>query len=127
VNVASGLCLDVDGAYSDGTDVITAPCSSSRTQRWRVDDGRRVLQSAADPDFCLDSRGSTYRGVGIWECDSVYGRNGRNLMFVVDGNGLIHPAVDFATALTPDGGPGDGLSLEPAGRGTGQRWRAGAA
>ncbi|MUT88106.1 RICIN domain-containing protein [Streptomyces sp. Z38] len=127
VNVASSLCLDVSGAFSNGTDVITAPCSSSRAQRWRVDDDRGLLQSAADPDFCLDSRGATHRGVGIWECDSVEGRNGRNLMFVVDEDGLIRPAIAFGTAVTPDGGAGNGLSLEPAGEGHGQRWRAGAA
>lgn len=127
VNVGSGLCLDVGGAFSNGTDVITAPCSTSRTQRWRVDDDRGVLQSAADPDFCLDSRGATHRGVGIWSCDSVEGRNGRNLIFVVDENGLIRPAIAFGTAVTPDGGAGDGLALESAHGGTEQRWRAGAA
>ncbi|MFI9265150.1 ricin-type beta-trefoil lectin domain protein [Streptomyces werraensis] len=127
VNVASGLCLDVSGAFTNGTDVITASCSSSRTQRWRVDDDRGLLQSAADPDFCLDSRGATHRGVGIWECDSVEGRNGRNLMFAVDEDGLIRPVIAFATAVTPDGGAGDGLSLDSAGGGPGQRWRAGAA
>ncbi|MFG1668599.1 ricin-type beta-trefoil lectin domain protein [Streptomyces sp. Y7] len=126
VNVGSGLCLDVGGAFFDGTDVITASCTSSRTQRWRVDADRGVLQSAADPDFCLDSRGSTDRGVGIWSCDSVDGRNGRNLMFVVDGAGLIRPAIAFGTAVTPDGGSGDVLSLEPAGGSSAQRWRAGA-
>lgn len=125
VNVASGLCLDVGGGFSNGTDVVTAPCSAARTQRWRVDAERGVLQSAADPGYCLDSRGDTYRGVGIWTCDSVEGRNGRNLVFVVDGNGLIRPAIAFDTALTPEGGSGDGLSLERAGRDTGQRWRAG--
>ncbi|MFC5217627.1 ricin-type beta-trefoil lectin domain protein [Streptomyces coerulescens] len=126
VNVASGLCLDVGGAFFDGTDVITAACSSSDTQRWRVDADRGLLQSAADPDFCLDSRGSTDRGVGIWSCDSVDGRNGRNLMFVVDGAGLIRPAIAFGTAVTPYGGAGDGLSLEPASGNSAQRWRAGA-
>ncbi|MEU6542595.1 RICIN domain-containing protein [Streptomyces sp. NPDC046859] len=127
VNAGSGLCLDVGGAFFDGTDVVTARCSGSRTQRWRVDEDRGVLQSAADPGFCLDSRGDTDRGVGIWDCDSVSGRNGRNLMFVVDGDGLIRPVIDFGTALTPDGGAGDGLSLEPTRAGAGQRWRAGAA
>ncbi|MEU1703673.1 RICIN domain-containing protein [Streptomyces pseudogriseolus] len=112
VNVASGLCLDVSGAFTNGTDVITALCSSSRAQRWRVDDDRGLLQSAADPDFCLDSRGATHRGVGIWECDSVEGRNGRNLMFAVDEDGLIRPIIALGTAVTPDGGAGDGLSLE---------------
>ncbi|MFE5816387.1 RICIN domain-containing protein [Streptomyces sp. NPDC056479] len=126
VNVDSGLCLDVGGAFFKGTDVVTTPCGSSSTQRWRVDTSRGVLQSAADPDFCLDSRGSTDRGVGIWTCDSVEGGNGQNLKFVVDGDGVIRPAIAVETAVTPDGGAGDGLSLERVGEGSGQRWRAGA-
>jgi len=126
VNVASGLCLDVGGAFSDGTDVVTARCTPSRTQRWRVDSGRGVLQSSADPDYCLDSRGSTERGVGIWTCDSVAGPNGRNLRFVVDGDGVIRPAIAVGTAVTPEGGAGDGLSLEALSGREGQRWRAGA-
>ncbi|MFJ8634239.1 ricin-type beta-trefoil lectin domain protein [Streptomyces sp. NPDC093568] len=127
VNVSSGQCLDVGGAFFNGTDVIMSPCGSAGTQRWRVDAERGVLQSAADPDFCLDSRGSTDRGVGVWTCDSVEGRNGRNLMFLVDDDGLIRPAIAIGTAVTPDGGAGDGLSLEPVSGSTGQRWRAGAA
>ncbi|MFD6751214.1 RICIN domain-containing protein, partial [Streptomyces anthocyanicus] len=59
VNVASGLCLDIrDGGLEKGTDVVTAPCTSSSTQRWRVDADLGALRSAADDDFCLDSRGS---------------------------------------------------------------------
>jgi len=125
VNVATGRCLDVrDGDFEMGTDVITAPCSSSRTQRWRVDSGRGLVQSAADPDFCLDSRGDVDRGVGIWECSSVYGGNGQNLRFTVDPDGVIRPAIAIETALTPYGG--DGLSLRPLDGGAEQRWRAGA-
>ncbi|WP_426567370.1 ricin-type beta-trefoil lectin domain protein [Streptomyces canus] len=127
VNIASGLCLDVGGAFFKGTDVVTSPCTSSRTQRWRVDSARGVLQSAADPEYCLDSRGSTDRGVGIWTCDSVEGRNGQNLKFVVDGDGVIRPAIAVETAMTPQGGAGAGLSLEPVSAGGGQRWKAGAA
>ncbi|MFG2379879.1 ricin-type beta-trefoil lectin domain protein [Streptomyces avermitilis] len=125
VNVDSGLCLDIrDGVMDLGTDVITAPCTSSRTQRWRVDTARGVLQSSEDPDFCLDSRGSTDRGVGIWECGAVYGRNGRNLRFTVDAEGVIRPAVAPDHAVTPYGGA---LSLVPAEGRADQRWRAGAA
>ncbi|MBC2908195.1 ricin-type beta-trefoil lectin domain protein, partial [Streptomyces cupreus] len=52
VNLASGLCLDVrDGYFEKGTDVITAPCTSSRTQLWQADAERGVVQSAADPEF----------------------------------------------------------------------------
>ncbi|WP_112467485.1 RICIN domain-containing protein [Streptomyces triticisoli] len=123
VNVATGRCLDVAGDFDNGTDVVTAPCGSAATQRWRVDSYRGVLQSAADPDFCLDSRGSVEKGVGIWTCSSVEGRNGRNLTFTVDPDGVIRPAVALATGLAPNA-DGD-LSLTPLTGSTTQRWRAG--
>ncbi|KUN87931.1 ricin-type beta-trefoil lectin domain protein [Streptomyces bungoensis] len=126
VNVATGRCLDIrDGDLSEGNDVVTAGCDSSATQRWRVDADLGVLRSAADPRFCLDSRGSTYRGVGIWECDAVYGGNGQNLRFTVGPDGTVRPAIDTGTAVTPDGG--DGVVLRPLDGGAAQRWRAGAA
>ncbi|MDI1458414.1 RICIN domain-containing protein, partial [Streptomyces sp. ATE26] len=126
VNLATGRCLDIrDGELWKGNDVVMAPCDSSATQRWRVDAGPGVLRSAADSGFCLDSRGSTDRGVGIWECDSVYGRNGRNLRFAVAPDGTIRPAIDTGTAVTPD--DGDGVGLAPLGGGPAQRWRAGSA
>jgi len=125
VNADSGLCLDIrDGDLDLGTDVITARCTSSRTQMWRVDTSLGVLQSYADPDFCLDSRGSTDRGVGIWECHSVYGRNGMNLRFTVDGDGVIRPDIAPDHAVTPYD---DGLVLDPDQGRDDQRWRAGAA
>ncbi|MFF3613422.1 ricin-type beta-trefoil lectin domain protein [Streptomyces sp. NPDC002580] len=125
VNLASGLCLDIrDGDLEKRTDVVTAPCTSSATQRWRVDTDLGALRSAADDDFCLDSRGSVDRGVGIWECSSLDGDHADNLRFTVDGDGVVRPAVAIETALTPDGD--GGLSLVPLNGGTGQRWRAGA-
>ncbi|MEW2510699.1 RICIN domain-containing protein [Streptomyces sp. NPDC046870] len=125
VNLATGRCLDIrDGDLAKGTDVVTAPCDSSATQRWSVDASLGVLRSAADDDFCLDSRGSVDRGVGIWECDSVHGRNGENLRFTVDPDGTIRPAIAIETAVTPD--DGDGVSLRALSDGREQRWRAGA-
>ncbi|MFD8721511.1 ricin-type beta-trefoil lectin domain protein [Streptomyces sp. NPDC059629] len=125
VNAATARCLDVlDADFDNGTDVVTAPCSGSATQRWRVDESRGVLQSAEDPDFCLDSRGSVDNGVGIWQCSSVDGDHGINLRFTVTPDGEIRPAIAVETALTPDGD--DQLSLDPANDGTAQRWRAGA-
>lgn len=123
VNVSTGRCLDVSGDFDNGTDVVTAPCGSAASQRWRVDTARGVLQSAADPDFCLDSRGDVDKGLGIWSCDSVEGRNGDNLRFTVDPDGVIRPAIAIATAVTP--GDGGGLSLERLTGGAEQRWRAG--
>ncbi|MES4888021.1 RICIN domain-containing protein [Streptomyces sp. NPDC096012] len=123
VNAASGLCLDVSGDFDNGTDVVTAPCSAAPSQRWRVDTGRGVVQSSANPGFCLDSRGSVDKGVGIWDCDSVDGDHGDNLRFTVDADGVIRPAIAIETAVTEDGS--GGLSLEPLTGGTAQRWRAG--
>ncbi|MFG2468780.1 ricin-type beta-trefoil lectin domain protein [Streptomyces canus] len=124
VNVSTARCLDVAGDFGNGTDVVTAPCSSAPSQRWRVDSDRGVLQSAADPDFCLDSRGDVDKGLGIWSCDSVEGDNSDNLRFTVDPDGVIRPAIAIATGMTPGGG--DGVSLEPLTGGAEQRWRAGA-
>jgi hypothetical protein len=90
---------------------------------WRVDTTRGVLQSYADADFCLDSRGSTDNGVGIWECQSVYGSHGQNLRFTVDSSGVIRPAIAPDHAVTPYG---DGLVLSPDQGRADQRWRAGA-
>ncbi|OIK07414.1 RICIN domain-containing protein [Streptomyces monashensis] len=126
VNLATGRCLDIrDGNPEQGNDVVTAPCSDSPTQRWRVDTRLGVLRSAADDSFCLDSRGATDRGVGVWTCDSVYGRNGDNLRFTVTPDGTIRPAIAPDTAVTPDGR--HDVSLDPLDGGDEQRWRAGAA
>ncbi|WP_416238151.1 RICIN domain-containing protein [Streptomyces mutabilis] len=126
MNVASGRCLDIDGGLEKGTDVVTAPCASSPTQLWRVDAGRGVIQSYADDDYCLDSRGSVTKGVGVWECDSVDGRNGHYLRSTVDGRGVIHPGIAPGRAVTPGGGASVVLVGADTGR-TDQRWRAGAA
>ncbi|WTS84273.1 RICIN domain-containing protein [Streptomyces sp. NBC_00104] len=124
VNIASGLCLDIRGELEKGTDVVTATCSARATQRWRLDSHRNALQSFADPDLCLDSRGATDDGVGIWECDSLEGDNGENLRFEVDSRGVIRPAIAPGHAVTPDA-LGSVTFDEVSGR-DGQRWRAGA-
>ncbi|MEU1009601.1 RICIN domain-containing protein [Streptomyces sp. NPDC005890] len=125
VDLATDRCLDIRyGDLSQGNDVITAPCSSSPTQRWRVDPYLGVLRSAADDDFCLDSRGSVDRGVGIWECDAVYSSNGENLRFTVDPDGTIRPHIAIETAVTPAGRYG--VALSPLDGSREQRWRAGA-
>ncbi|WP_340378369.1 RICIN domain-containing protein [Streptomyces sp. SS7] len=123
VNVATGRCLEVAGDFDNGTDVVTVPCTASPSQRWRVDTDREVLQSAADSDFCLDSRGSVDKGVGVWQCASVEGDNGDNLRFTVDADGTIRPRIAILTGLTADAD--GGVSLEPLDGSGDQRWRAG--
>ncbi|MFE0629748.1 ricin-type beta-trefoil lectin domain protein [Streptomyces sp. NPDC058864] len=127
VNDASGLCLDVrDEEFDKGDDVIVAGCDSgSASQQWRVD-SRGLLVNGADPSFCLDSRGGTDRGLGIWACSSVEGRNAANLQFLVDSLGRIRPQIDLGTAMQPDGtAPGSTLSFAGTGTGDAQRWHAG--
>ncbi|MET8010084.1 RICIN domain-containing protein [Streptomyces sp. NPDC005271] len=126
VNSATGLCLDIrDGRLEKRTDVITAPCTGADTQRWRLD-SRGLLRTAADPDFCLDSRGASDRGVGIWPCSSADGDNGQNLGFVVDRDGAIRPFIAPDFALTPDDdSPGSSLELRSAEDRDDQRWTAG--
>ncbi|KOV63200.1 RICIN domain-containing protein [Streptomyces sp. MMG1121] len=126
VNLATGRCLDIrDGDPEQGNDVVTAPCSGAATQRWRVDGRLGVVRSAADDSLCLDSRGATDRGVGVWGCDSVHGDHGDNLRFTVAPDGTIRPCIATGAAVTPAGRYG--VSLEPLDGSRAQRWRAGAA
>ncbi|WP_338674423.1 ricin-type beta-trefoil lectin domain protein [Streptomyces sp. SCSIO 30461] len=104
VNGATGLCLDIeDGVPANRTDVVAVPCSGAATQQWSLE-ASGLLRSAADPAFCLDSRGDTDRGVGIWTCDSVHGANGVNLLFTIDATGILHPRIapDFAVEPKTD-------------------------
>lgn len=126
VNADSGLCLDIaNGVMANRTDVVTARCSGARTQQWSLD-SIGLLRSNADPDYCLDSRGDTDRGVGIWSCASVNGQNGVNLLFIVDGSGAIRPQIAPDFALEPLGSSeGNPLDFDPADGDTDQRWTAG--
>lgn len=126
VNVQSGLCLDIANGYPEqGRDVVTAQCGSQPTQEWRLD-ARGLVHSYADPDYCLDSRGSTDRGVGVWTCSAIDSDAGVNLLFTVDSQGLIRPQIAEDHALTPTGGaPGATLGLCAATGRSDQRWSAG--
>ncbi|MDX3076475.1 RICIN domain-containing protein [Streptomyces sp. MI02-7b] len=127
VNGDSGLCLDVrDEDFSNGSDVILAGCDpDSAAQRWRVEP-QGVLRNGGDSDYCLDSRGDTDRGLGVWNCSSADGRHAENLFFLVDGLGRIRPQIDLGVAAAPDGdAPGSTLSFVPAGNAADQRWLAG--
>lgn len=110
---------------ADRTDVVTVRCSGALTQQWSLD-SIGLLRSNADPDFCLDSRGDTDRGVGIWSCASVNGKNGLNLLFTVDGSGAIRPQVAPDFALEPLGSSeGSLLDFDPVDGDSDQRWTAG--
>lgn len=122
VNAGTGLCLDVeDGVMANRTDVITTGCNGATTQKWRLE-SNGLLRNSADPAFCLDSRGDTDRGAGIWSCTSVEGRNGLNLQFDVDGAGVLSPRIDPEFALEPRGGS---LGFDRLDGDADQRWNAG--
>ncbi|MDI9883769.1 RICIN domain-containing protein [Streptomyces sp. HNM0645] len=122
VNAGTGLCLDVeDGVMANRTDVITTKCNGATTQRWRLE-SNGLLRNSADPGFCLDSRGDTDRGAGIWSCSSVDGRNGLNLLFDVDGAGVVSPRIDPDFALEPHAGS---LGFDRLDGDADQRWNAG--
>ncbi|MEU6707273.1 ricin-type beta-trefoil lectin domain protein [Streptomyces wuyuanensis] len=122
VNAETGLCLDVeDGVMANRTDVITTACNGATTQQWRFE-SNGLLRNSADPEFCLDSRGDTDRGAGIWSCSSVDGRNGLNLRFAVDGAGVVSPLIDPDFALEPLGGS---LGFDRLDGDADQRWNAG--
>ncbi|MEU6083667.1 ricin-type beta-trefoil lectin domain protein [Streptomyces sp. NPDC047108] len=126
VNASSGQCLDIeDGIMEDGTDAITAPCTGALTQMWRPEN-TGLFRSYADSDFCLDSRGDTDRGVGIWDCSDVEGDEGENLIFLIDRSGAIRPRIDLDFAITPtDESPGSEVVLRPAVGRDDQRWMGG--
>lgn len=126
INADSGLCLDIrDQRLEKRTDAVLAPCAGTDTQRWRLD-SEGLLHTGADPDFCLDSRGDTDRGVGIWPCSSADGDNGENLRFVVDRQGLIRPHIAPDFAITPDADDADSqVELRSADDRNDQRWTAG--
>ncbi|MFE3670214.1 ricin-type beta-trefoil lectin domain protein [Streptomyces goshikiensis] len=124
VNSASGMCLDVrGGALARGADVVTAPCRpGDAIQQWRLDD-KGLLRNAADPRFCLDSRGTSSKGVGIWTC-SAYGKSdGDNLVFSMDATGRIKPRMAPGYVATASGDtPGAAVTFGRTGPAAEQQW-----
>lgn len=126
IDVASGLCLDVSRTpMTDGDDVVAAKCDRTGSQQWRVDPTRGVVQSAANPDFCLDNRGDTDRAIGLGHCAAADDDHGADLTFSVHGDGSIRPASDWKTAVTPLNDGSFRLGQRKFHGGDEQRWRTG--
>ncbi|MFI5640101.1 ricin-type beta-trefoil lectin domain protein [Streptomyces goshikiensis] len=124
VNSVTGLCLDVrGGTFSNGVDVITARCrGGAPAQQWRLDD-KGLLHNAANPGYCMDARGNTRDGVGIWSCSASGGDEGGNLVFSTDATGRIKPRIAPGYAVTSGGGgPGVPVTFGRAGTAAEQRW-----
>ncbi|MEU0688681.1 RICIN domain-containing protein, partial [Streptomyces uncialis] len=129
VNASTDLCLDVrDGDFFTGNDVVMSACNTSDTQRWRFDISRGLVRSWANEEFCLDSRGSVDKGVGIRRCAPTDGRDDRDLRFDVDPKGRVLPKIASGHAVTPTSKRAGGdVGHLPLGDATAQRWRAGEA
>ncbi|MGD6745047.1 ricin-type beta-trefoil lectin domain protein [Streptomyces sp. BH106] len=126
IDVASGLCLDVSRTpMTDGDDVVAAKCDRTGSQQWRVDPALGVIQSAANPDFCLDNRGDTDRTIGLGHCTAADDDHGADLTFSVHGDGSIRPASDWKSAVTPLDDGSFHLGQRKFHGGDEQRWRAG--
>ncbi|MEV4612429.1 RICIN domain-containing protein [Kitasatospora sp. NPDC049258] len=125
VNGETGLCLDVyGGRMRNDTDVITMPCSTAApTQQWMLDQGGQ-LHNRADSRYCLDSRGSHDKGVGVWVCS---GENDINLRFLVDAGARLHPVVSPSYVIAPESNSaGSVISfIPPVGTESDQVWYAG--
>ncbi|MFD4830937.1 ricin-type beta-trefoil lectin domain protein [Streptomyces uncialis] len=129
VNASTDLCLDVrDGDFFTGNDVVMSACNTSDTQRWRFDISRGLVRSWANDEFCLDSRGSVDKGVGIRRCAPTDGLDDRDLRFDVDPKGRVLPDIASGHAVTPTSKRAGGdVGHLPLGDATAQRWRAGEA
>ncbi|MET9609599.1 ricin-type beta-trefoil lectin domain protein [Streptomyces sp. NPDC006512] len=129
VNSATGLCLDVHGGvFANGVDVVTARCrDGASVQQWRLDE-RGLLRNAANPGYCMDARGTTGDGVGIWSCSAIGTKTGQNLVFSTDAAGRIKPHIAPGFAVTSGSGePGAPVAFGRAGGAAEQRWNESAA
>ncbi|PWI44960.1 ricin-type beta-trefoil lectin domain protein [Streptomyces sp. ICBB 8177] len=123
MNVASGRCLDIDGASpAKGRQVITAPCDDSATQQWRLSD-QGLVASLADPALCLDTDSADDRGASVRPCAAPDEGRETGLLVSVDQLGRIRPRSAPLLALTPHAADSDaGLSLCRASGRRDQRW-----
>ncbi len=120
INAATGQCLDVQGAFFNGADVITGDCrSGADTQKWRLDpDG--LVRNRANPGYCLDTRGRISKGVAISNCERTL-----DLLFFFDDRGRLRPQLASDRAVVPDDKAAGFLSFAPLTTDTSQRWRTG--
>ncbi|MGW7141095.1 ricin-type beta-trefoil lectin domain protein [Streptomyces xanthophaeus] len=125
VNSGTGLCLDVrGGAFANGADVVTTSCrDGASSQQWRLDE-KGLLHNAANPHYCMDARGTTGDGVGIWSCSAFGSRaTGENLVFSTDAAGRIRPRIAPGFAVTSGSSePGTPVVFGPSGPAAEQRW-----
>ncbi|MEU8828013.1 ricin-type beta-trefoil lectin domain protein [Streptomyces sp. NPDC048636] len=116
-NAATGQCLDVQGAFFNGADVITGDCrSDAESQQWRLDpDG--LLRNRANPGYCLDTRGRISKGVGLRSCTRTL-----DLLFFFDERGRLRPQLASDHAVVPSGKAAGFLSFAPLDADNAQRW-----
>ncbi|MFJ3106791.1 ricin-type beta-trefoil lectin domain protein [Streptomyces sp. NPDC086835] len=126
INANSGKCLDVrDQNVQRGTDVVVQSCTGAPSQKWNTGTSG-LIRNLADRNFCLDSRGSVERGVGVWNCsgpDGAEGPHGVNLRFQFADDGSVRPFIDRNFAIIE--GPDSRAQLGSVDGSSGQLWRIG--
>ncbi|MER6711138.1 RICIN domain-containing protein [Streptomyces sp. NPDC000877] len=120
-NVASGLCVGVEGkkAVEDAEAVLT-PCSAATAQQWTYEtDG--LLRNGAAPDLCLDSR--LGYSVRLAPCTGASQPDTRNVRYDFTLQGALVPRWNQDLALAPAATDGSGaLVLKARADDEAQRW-----
>ncbi|MFE7899299.1 ricin-type beta-trefoil lectin domain protein [Streptomyces sp. NPDC057424] len=120
-NVASGLCVGVDGkkAVEGGEAELTA-CSADAAQQWTYEtDG--LLRNGAAPDLCLDSR--LGYSVRLAPCTGASRPDPKNIRYDFTLQGALVPRWDQDLALAPAATDGSGaLVLKARTDDEVQRW-----
>jgi hypothetical protein len=86
------------------------------------------VHNLADPNYCLDNRGSTTAGaqLGTWFCADGTGASRDNLRFNQAADGKLTSRVSGLAVTAPTGGTGL-LSQQSVNSSAAQKWNAGAA
>ncbi|SME93219.1 RICIN domain-containing protein [Streptomyces sp. Amel2xC10] len=120
-NVATDLCLDVQGEPAAGAAVQLAECSGGATQQWSYsDDG--MLSSVADPGLCVDAHADA--GVVILgDCADTGDPRADDVRYDLTAQGELLPRWDDALALASAGEePGADVVVKVRDRSPSQRW-----
>ncbi|MDX3311634.1 ricin-type beta-trefoil lectin domain protein [Streptomyces sp. ME08-AFT2] len=120
-NVASGLCIAVEGAKPvSGTEARLAACTSAAGQQWAYDPNG-LLRSAAAPDLCLDSR--LGYSVRLAPCIGAAQPDVKNVQYDFTLQGTLVPRSGQNLALAPAATDGSGaLVLKNRVDSAAQRW-----
>ncbi|MFC9681888.1 ricin-type beta-trefoil lectin domain protein [Streptomyces sp. NPDC056948] len=120
-NVASGLCVGIDGKKAvENAEAELTTCSSAPAQQWTYEtDG--LLRNGAAPDLCLDSR--LGYSVRLAPCTGPSRPDAKDISYDFILQGALVPRRDQELALAPAATDGSGaLVLKTRADDEVQRW-----